>query len=131
MVINKTSHPEPSPNEIVVLKDLWAHGDSSAREVHERLEKDLAWAYSTTRTVLERMAEKGFVDKTSFHGLYLYTPKLSRPRALAAAVRSFAQRILEVPPEQVVSLFSLSEALPPEEIEQLRRLVTEDDDERG
>jgi predicted transcriptional regulator len=47
--------PQLTPAELEVMKVLWAGDSLSAREIHEQLAERLGWAYSTTRTTVERM----------------------------------------------------------------------------
>jgi len=118
-----TDLPELSATELDVLKILWAAGRLSAREVHGDLGPRKGWAYSTTRTTLERMVEKGLLDKAAFHGLNLYRPLVSKPAGLARMVRDFAERVLELDAAPVVSLFARSEALSEDEVRELERLL--------
>jgi len=115
--------PELSATELDVMKILWRQGKLSARELHDRLGPERSWAYSTTRTTLERMVEKGLLEKASFHGIYLYSPCLDKPAGLARLVRDFAERVLEIDTAPVVSLFARSEALSADEIRELERLL--------
>jgi BlaI family transcriptional regulator, penicillinase repressor len=119
---------EPNATELEVLKLLWREGKLSAREVHDRLAEVQGWAYSTTRTVLDRMAAKRLLHRRAFHGLNLYEARLSRVRAIASMVRGFAERVAEIPPAAVVPLFAESDTLTREELEELAALL-EDDDE--
>jgi len=125
MVTETTRLPDLAGTELEVMKVLWKQGRLSAREVHERVEESLGWAYSTTRTTLERLAKKGAVRKRRFHGLTLYEAKISKARGLARRVLDFAERVLESEPTPVVSLFAHSEALSDEEVEELSRLLDE------
>ncbi len=117
--------PEVARSELEVLKVLWEEGRLAAREVHERLAADQGWAYSTTRTVLDRMVKKGLLERGSFHGVYLYRPRISRPLGLARLVRDFAERVLELDSAAVLPLFARSEALSAEEVAELSRLLEE------
>jgi predicted transcriptional regulator len=119
--------PEPNPSELHLLKILWRDGALAARELHERVGDVQGWAYSTTRTVLERMVGKGLLTKRPFHGLNLYGAAISRPAGLAKLVRDFAERVLELDPAPVVGLFAESEALSAEEIEELAALIERDE----
>ncbi|MGD8697665.1 MAG: BlaI/MecI/CopY family transcriptional regulator [Gemmatimonadales bacterium] len=121
--------PELTRSELAVLKVLWSAGEASAREVHEGLPEGVDWAYSTTRTTLDRMATKGLLAKRSFHGIYLYAARISKVAGLAGLVRDLAERVLEVDYAPVVSLFAESRHLTPEEVEELSRLL-EGEDER-
>jgi len=118
--------PELTKSELAVLKVLWREGELSAREVHEGLPDALAWAYSTTRTTVDRMAGKGLLAKRSFHGIYLYEARISRPAGLAGVVRDLADRVLEMDYAPVVSLFAEANDLSPEEVDELERLLEEE-----
>lgn len=106
-----------------MIKVLWRGGRLSAREIHDQLAERNGWAYSTTRTVVERMVSKGLLDRKQFHGLHLYSARLSRPLGLAALVKSFAEQVLELRRVPVATLFAESEALTPAELDELRRLL--------
>ena len=63
---------EPNPSELEVLKALWSSHRLSAREIHDRIGDAQGWSYSTTRTVVQRMVDKGLVNKDSVHGLAVF-----------------------------------------------------------
>ena len=108
------------------MKVLWRGGSLSAREIHDQVAARNEWAYSTTRTVVERMVSKRLLERKKFHGLHLYSARLSRPQGLAALVKSFAEQVLELRRVPVATLFAESEALSPGEIDELRRLLDEE-----
>ncbi|NIN72073.1 MAG: BlaI/MecI/CopY family transcriptional regulator [Gemmatimonadetes bacterium] len=118
--------PDLTKSELAVLRVLWREGELSAREVHEGLPDALGWAYSTTRTTVDRMAAKGLLAKRSFHGIYLYEPRISRPAGLAGVVRDLAERVLEMDYAPVVSLFAEANDLSQEEVDELERLLEEE-----
>lgn len=122
---------EINRTDFAVLKVLWKRGAVSAREAHDDLETHFAWAYSTTRTTLERMVKKGLVRKEPFHGLLIYRAAVSRVSVLAARVREFAESVLELDPAPVVSLFSQGDALDAAEIDELERLLAEPSSDAG
>ena len=109
--------------EYNILRTLWKKGKLSVREVHDQLQGTLGWAYTTTKTMMDRMVEKGLLSRESFHGIFLYQPLISRPAGLARMVQFFADRVLEMDVGSVVSLFARSKALSPEEIEELNKLL--------
>lgn len=119
----KNSRPELTRTELDVLKVLWKQGKLSAREIHERLSPARGWAYSTTRTTLDRMARKGLLKKQDYHGIYLYMPCITKVAGIATLVRNFAEHVLELDPAPVVSLFAHSHALTAEEVAELSRLL--------
>ena len=126
---NEESLIDLSRAEYDILRTLWKKGRLSVREVHDQLQETYGWAYTTTKTMMDRMAEKGLLNRESFHGIYLYKPMITRPVGLARMVQFFADRVLEMDVGSVVSLFARSKALTPEEIEQLNDLLAKDQDE--
>lgn len=119
--------PDLSKAEYDVLRVLWRLKEASVREVHDRLEADTGWAYTTTKTVMDRMAAKGLLDRANQHGAFVYRPLVSRAAGLARFVRFFADRVVERDLGAVLGLFRDSEALSREELAELERLVREDD----
>ncbi len=115
--------PQLTPAELDVMKALWAEGGLSAREIHDILGERLGWAYSTTRTTVDRMVRKGLVEKSAFHGLHIYSATVSRATGLARMVRDFASRVLEGSHVPVVSLFADCGTLTDEEVAELRELL--------
>ena len=116
--------------ELEVMKVLWKEGRLSAREVHERIAGEQGWAYTTTRTMMERLHKKGLLEKRAFHGLHLYRPRISRAAGLARRVRDFARQVLETGPGPVVALFAESQALTEDEIAELEELLRDEESPR-
>jgi predicted transcriptional regulator len=122
----RSSLPHISPAELAIMKILWRNGRLSAREIHDRLADRLGWAYSTTRTTVERMVRKGLVDKKLFHGLHVYEAGISRAAGLARMVRDFSDHVLEASHVPVVSLFAEAGTLNDDEIAELEELLAAD-----
>lgn len=123
---NKRELPELSKAEYDILRVLWKQGRQTVREVHDELKNTSGWAYTTTKTMMDRMATKQLLKRESFHGIYLYKPQISRPMGLARIVEFFADRVLEIDAGSVVSLFARSKAITPEEIRELENLLKND-----
>lgn len=119
----------PSQAELIVLKQLWASGEQSAREVHERVATVTDWSYSTTRTLLARMVQKGLVEKRDSHGLALYEAAETKVTLIGKMVKSFSQKVLELDGSLPVSAFSDSKLLDEGELDELSRLLEEGEDD--
>ena len=63
------------PLEIHVMEVLWASGQSSVRDVVEKLESKLA--YTTVMTTLDRLFKKGLLERQKSERAFLYSPRLS------------------------------------------------------
>lgn len=108
-----------SKAELDLLKIFWRQGKLSAREVHDATEGRTGWAYTTTRTTLDRMVKKDLLHRKTFHRLYLYSAAVGKVATLARLAKEFAERVLELDSVPVATLFSHSDVLNEEELEQL------------
>lgn len=115
-------------SEYDVLRVLWKMGTLSVREVHDQVCEKTGWAYTTTKTTMDRMVTKGLALRENFHGVNIYKPLISRPMGLVRMVEFFADRVLELDTESVVSLFAKSKAISEDEIEELKVLLKENRD---
>lgn len=127
--MGSSQYPELSRAELDLMKVLWAAGRLSAREVHEQIPPEFGWAYTTTRTVLDRLVAKGVLRRESAHGINVFMPLMTRPQGLARLVREFATRVAEVEPAAVVALFARQSRLSPAELAELAALVREASEE--
>ena len=127
----KNSLPELSKAEYDILRVLWKKGQQTVREVHDQIQSVHGWAYTTTKTMMDRMVTKGLLNRETFHGIYLYQPLITRPVGLARLVQFFADRVLEMDVSSVVAMFAQSKAITPEEIQELEHLLEEQQDKEG
>ena len=119
--------PELTKAEYDILSVLWKKKRASVREVHDELQSIHAWAYTTTKTMMDRMSGKGLLRREDFHGVYVYKPLITRPAGLARFVQFFAQNVLEIDESKVVSMFAEHQTLSEQEIQELEKLLHEDE----
>ena len=115
----------PSITELTLLKALWKQHPLSAREIHDRVEEELAWSYSSTRKTLERMLEKGMVSQHSAHGMNVYAPVLEKVETLAAFAHDFSHRVMEMNAPLPVNMFTGSKLVNQHELKELEQLLSE------
>ncbi len=68
--------------EAEIMEAIWALGRATVADVHRRLEGQREIAYSTVKTVMGRLAEKGYLKRTSAERAHVYTPTKSRDEFL-------------------------------------------------
>lgn len=122
----------PSITELTVLKALWRQQPLSAREIHQQVELELGWSYSSTRKTLERMLDKGSVRQSSIHGVQVYAAALEKVDTLAAFAHDFGKRVMEIDSPLPVNMFTGSKLVDDAELAQLEQLLQdwpEDGDE--
>ncbi len=118
--------PDLTKAEFNILRIIWKSKKLSIREVHDQITTTHDWAYSTTKTMMDRMVRKQLLAREKFHGVFLYRPLISRPTGFTRLVKFFADRVLELDYGEVVALFSRSKALEPEEIRELEKLLADE-----
>jgi predicted transcriptional regulator len=123
-----TITPDLSRPEFDILRVLWKKGRLSIREVHDTLQETYNWAYSTTKTMMDRMVKKKLLTREEFHRVFLYKPLISRPQGLVKWVEFVADRVLEMDQGAVVSLFARNKVLTKEEIDELTQLLNSKDE---
>lgn len=92
------------PLEIRVMGVLWTRGESSVRDVVEKLDRPLA--YTTVMTTLDRLYKKGFLDRRKSERAFLYSWRLARRDWERKMAGDLVQGFLNGPPlsrERLVS----------------------------
>jgi predicted transcriptional regulator len=62
--------------EAAVMQVLWELGETSVRDVAERLERPLA--YTTVMTTLDRLYKKGLLNRNKRERAFFYLPRYTR-----------------------------------------------------
>ncbi len=119
----------PSTPELCVLKALWRQAPLSAREIHEAVEEELAWSFSSTRKTVERMMEKQMIAQHVRHGVQVYEALLDKVETLAAYAHDFGTRIMELDTPLPVNMFAGSKLVDASELAQLEQMLSDWPDE--
>lgn len=94
--------PSLSPLESAVMQLIWRHGPCSAEQVREGLSRDRALKDSTVRTILRRLADKGYVTHAVEGRTYLYQASVAPQSAAAQAVQRIIDRFCGGSVEQLL-----------------------------
>ena len=78
--------------EWIIMNMLWDKHPARARDIYERLPTTLSWAYTTVKTMLDRLVEKKAVSKSKQANAGLYEPLLSRRQARRTALHMVLDR---------------------------------------
>jgi BlaI family transcriptional regulator, penicillinase repressor len=116
---------ELSEGEWVIIKALWQHEPCTAPDVQEALMETKGWTYSTVRTMLDRMAAKGFLATDKIRHMTLYravvTPQQAQRGELLHALKHAFDNALTPMLQCLIETHDLS----PQEIEELEGLLRE------
>lgn len=84
-----------SEAEWKVMNAVWSQAPASAREVLAALPEDTAWAYTTVKTMLSRLVEKGAIEAEMQGNTSIYRPLISCRDARRSAVKGLLQRAFD------------------------------------
>ncbi|MGB0835811.1 MAG: BlaI/MecI/CopY family transcriptional regulator [Psychrobium sp.] len=121
---------QPTAPELEILKLLWQNQPRSARDLHDEIEAQFHWSYSSTRKTLERMGEKGLVSISSKGNKKLYTAQVDKVKTLASYAQDFARRIFELDGPLPVAMFADSKLIDDGEIADLEKLLKDLSDDK-
>lgn len=95
----------------------------NARQIHNAIETEFGWSYSTVRTVLDRMADKGLISKAAVEGVNYYEAEVGKVAILGRMIADFSKRVLELDQAPAAAFFSDSKLLSDEELEELEEML--------
>lgn len=121
--MTKSGLDNPTKPELAIMKELWRDGELSARDIHRAISTEFGWSYSTVRTVLDRMADKGLVSKTPVAGMNVYAAQVGKVALIGRMVSDFTARVLELDAAPSAALFANSKLLDTDEIAELESIL--------
>src|SRR3712207_6671310 len=82
--------------EADVMEAIWARGQATVRDVHERLAAaDRELAYTTVMTAMARLADKGLLEKRRDGAAYVYIPAASKEEFTRRTVGAVLSELLD------------------------------------
>ncbi len=102
-----------------IMNALWRDWPATAREIEARLPDEVGWAYTTIRSMLARLVEKGAVREYKRSNVSFYEPILTRRKARMAALQSVVGEAFEGAFGPLVHFLVEEEALSERERERL------------
>lgn len=121
--------PLPSDAELRILRHLWERGEQSVRQVHGRLAPDWDVGYTTVLKLLQRMHEKGVVERRREGRAHLYRPAVDEETTERRVVRSFVDRAMDGSLKRLIQRALPEERATEEELREIRRLLDEWEEE--
>ena len=86
------SNLELFESEWAILRAVWKLQPCAAPTVQESLEKEKGWAYTTVKTLMDRMVKKGLLKVDKIRNLHLYSARITRPQAQKSEIARTIKR---------------------------------------
>jgi predicted transcriptional regulator len=112
-----------TPRELDVMSILWRRGSATVTEVKEDLGEDLA--YTSVLSALQTLEEKGYVHHESEGRAYRYHPSVGAEAAGVSALGRIREAIFHGSAELMFAQLVSDRKLRKDELEEMRRLLSE------
>jgi predicted transcriptional regulator len=112
--------------EYDILARLWEVGVGSVRELHEQLGERDGLVYTTTAKVVDRLREKGLIERQPRGRAFIYRPRVAREEVENARARKAVNRLFGAAPAPhaaVAALVDAVDAVDPKLLDELERIV--------
>jgi predicted transcriptional regulator len=110
--------------EYDILAKLWELGVGSVRELHEQLGGRDGLVYTTTAKVVDRLREKGLIERQPRGRAFIYRPRVAREDVESARARKAVSRLFGAAPHAAVAaLVDAVDAVDPKLLDELERIV--------
>lgn len=117
--------------EWVLMDALWEAGQATATDLQRNLEKSQGWAYSTVKTMLDRLVEMGHVKARRVGNVYEYSPKLKRLTVVGRAVDEVTERLFDGSVAPFIQCLIQRGKLTTAEVEELQGMLDQFIDEKA
>jgi len=117
--------------EIDVLTRFWEHDRLSAPELFREIGETRGVTYSTIKTIVDRLEDKGAIRRVDTAGkTIIYSAAVTRERVREPLVKSFVGRMFGKDRRPLFAQLLRDEKLSDDEISYLRQLIDEAAEDR-
>jgi predicted transcriptional regulator len=124
----RTPHPTLTPQELAIMKVVWAVKRATVRQVYETLREQRPIAYTTVMTMMKILEDKGYLKKALVDRAHVYQPVKPRQQVISAMVRDFLDRVFDGAPDRLLVHLAKDNALTDKQKRIVRQLVEEIDE---
>lgn len=117
------THVELFESEWVILQAVWDREPCAAPTVQEALQKEKGWAYTTVKTLMDRMVKKGLLRTERIRNLYLYRSAITRAQAQRSEIMKAVKRAFDGALTPMMQFLIENERLSDEEYRRLESLI--------
>ena len=110
--------------ELEVLQLLWRMKEASTPQLHQVIAGGREVSYSTVRTIVDRLEQKGAIERSAQEGRAIcFRPLFAEAQVSKSLVQTFIQRVFAGKPRPLLSHLLENESLTEEDIDYLESLL--------
>ena len=114
-----------SENEWLILEAVWAQEPCTAPAIQEILQQEKNWAYTTVKTLMDRMVKKGLLKAEKVRTLYFYRAAVSPRQAKKREISRTLKRAFDGALTPMMQFLLEEESVSDQELDQLEQLIQE------
>ncbi len=113
-----------------ILRVVWENDPCAAGTVQESLADSRQWAYSTVKTMMDRMVAKGLLGMTKIRNLQLFTATITPAEAKRREVKRTLKRAFDGALTPLVQFLVEQDEFSQDDIQALRGIVKQAEKKR-
>jgi BlaI family penicillinase repressor len=119
----KTKNPELAEAEWDIMKVVWCEEPCAAGTVQEALQDSKGWAYSTVKTIMDRMVKKGLLEIRRIRNLQLFSSCVTEKEARQREITKTIRRAFDGALTPMMQFMLQNEKLSKKELKELRKMI--------
>jgi len=119
----KKENLELFESEWAILQKVWELEPCTAPTVQEELQGEKGWAYTTVKTMMDRMVKKRLLKTEKFRNLYLYSSAVTRSQARKSEITRTLKRAFDGTFTPMMQFLIENDQLSEEEYHHLEQLI--------
>jgi|SRR5688572_527970 len=124
----RTPHPTLTPQELALMKVVWALGRATVRQVYEAVREKRPIAYTTVMTMMRILEDKGYLKKVLQDRAHVYQPVKPRQQVIGAMLREFLDRVFDGAPDRLLLHLARDNKLSEKQKRLVKQLIEEIDE---
>ncbi len=118
-----------SEAELEVMRVLWHKGECTSLEIIDEVKKKKDWKNNTIKTLISRLVNKEFIDVIRENkSLLIYKPKVSEYDYKSKETNNFIEKLYNGSINNMLVAFAKSKKLSKKDLEDLIKLVGDEED---
>lgn len=109
--------------EWAIIKVVWEHEPCTAPGVQEALQETIGWSYSTVKTMMDRMVEKGLLATERIRNLILYRSAITSAQAQSGEVMRTLKRAFDGAMTPMMQFMLKTAKLSEDELDELETAI--------
>ncbi len=119
----KKENLELFESEWTILQKVWELEPCAAPTVQETLQGEKRWAYTTVKTMMDRMVKKGLLKTEKIRSIYLYRSAVTKSQARTSEITRTLKRAFGGTFTPMMQFLIENDQLSEEEYSHLEKLI--------